>query len=125
MVPAVLRLQISGLRVIALVAALVVGLSACSSSAPPEVPEGADGTPDPVLVVGRDVYAKECSNCHAADGGGKRGPRLSGGSVVDRYPEVADQIAVVTDGRAAMPAFGSRLTDEEIEAVVLYTREVL
>jgi mono/diheme cytochrome c family protein len=118
-------LQIVGLRTAAVVAGLTVGLMACSGSAPPEVPEGADGEQDPVLVLGRDVFASECSNCHGSAGGGKRGPRLSGGSVVERFPDVADQVALVTNGRAGMPTFASKLSAAEIEAVVLYTREVL
>ena len=41
------------------------------------------------------------------------------------YPDPADQIAVVTNGRGGMPAFGDRLSAEEIAAVVEYTRTVL
>lgn len=42
-----------------------------------------------------------------------------------RYPDEDDQIAVVTQGRSAMPAFGERLTDDEIALVVEYTRRGL
>ena len=41
------------------------------------------------------------------------------------YPDPADQIAVVTNGRGGMPAFGEKLSEEEIAAVVEYTRTVL
>ena len=41
------------------------------------------------------------------------------------YPDPADQVAVVTNGRGGMPAFGDKLTEEEIAAVVEYTRTVL
>ena len=41
------------------------------------------------------------------------------------FPDPQDQIAVVTHGRGGMPAFGERLSPEEIAAVVDYTRTVL
>jgi mono/diheme cytochrome c family protein len=76
-------------------------------------------------VDGADVFARNCAGCHGGDGSGGIGPRLSGGRVVEHYPDPADQIAVVTYGRDGMPTFGGRLTDAEIAAVVEYTRTVL
>jgi mono/diheme cytochrome c family protein len=38
------------------------------------------------------------------------------------FPNAGDEIAVVTDGRNGMPSFDGRLTTEEIEQVVEYTR---
>ena len=32
------------------------------------MPIGADGSADPELVLGRDVYQRRCANCHGADG---------------------------------------------------------
>lgn len=125
MVPAMSGLQISMGRRLAALAASALLVSACSSESAPEVPEGSDGSVDSVLVLGRDVYGRECSACHGTSGGGKRGPRLGDGSVVERFPDPADQAVVVAEGRGAMPAFGSSLTAAEIEAVVAYTREVL
>lgn len=104
---------------------MVVALAACSSGDAPEVPEGADGTRDPVLVEGRDVWSSNCSRCHGASGGGGAGPKLSHGRAEERYPDVADMVAVVTEGRNAMPSFGGSLSDEQIHAVVRYVREVL
>lgn len=109
--------------VLALWAAAVLVVSACASEVP-EVPLGSDGEPDAVLLVGRDVFASRCSNCHGSAGGGGTGPRLAG-TVVQTYPDPADQEAVVRDGRGNMPSFGGTLSDAEIEAVVRYTREVL
>jgi mono/diheme cytochrome c family protein len=130
MVPPVSRMQIARrtprpLLTAAALGALVILLSACSGGEPPAVPEDADGSQDSVLVMGRDVYGERCAACHAADGSGKRGPKLADGRVVERYPEVEEQIIVVSDGSGGMPAFGSKLTEAEIEAVVRYTREVL
>jgi len=71
---------------------------------------------------GAEVFSSRCASCHGSDGGGGIGPRLSGGAVVDAYPDIVDEIEVVTDGKDAMPAFGDRLTAKEIEQVVEYTR---
>jgi cytochrome c oxidase subunit 2 len=112
----------SAVAVLAATAALALG---CGGPDSPEVPEDAGGTADPVLVEGRDVYQARCASCHGASGGGGAGPALNDGRMVDAYPDVADQIDVIANGRGAMPAFGERLSAEEIEAVVRYTREVL
>ena len=103
---------------------VVLTLGACSPSAP-DVPAGADGRPDPVLVQGRDLYQANCVQCHSASGGGGSGPQLNGGAVVANHPDITDQIELVTNGKDGMPAFGGRLGPDEIEAVVRYTREVL
>ena len=102
-------------------AALVA--SACSS--PPDVPPGADGEPDPILVEGRELFGRSCQSCHGSAGGGGRGPNITGETMVGKYTDIDDQIEVVTSGRNQMPAFGDKLSATEIEAVVRYTREVL
>lgn len=116
-------------RPAAAVAALVavVGLlaGACSDADSPGVPGEEAGTADPVLVTGRDVYQRSCASCHGASGGGGAGPALDGGRMVEAYPDLADQVDVIANGRGAMPAFGERLSAEEVEAVARYTREVL
>jgi mono/diheme cytochrome c family protein len=114
------------MKLLAVGATLFVALTlgACSRSAP-DVPEGADGRPDAVLVQGRDLYQANCVQCHGGSGGGGRGPQLNGGAALVSYPDIADQIALVTDGKGGMPAYGDRLEPAEIEAVVRYTREVL
>ena len=99
----------------ALGAAAVAG--ACTSDAP--------ATPDdPQLQLGAEVYGTRCAGCHGQSGGGGAGVRLAG-RMKEAYPDIADQIAVVTEGRGAMPAWDSALSPEEIEAVVRFTREVL
>jgi mono/diheme cytochrome c family protein len=94
-------------------------LAACVGE-PPEVT-----VDDPELVEGRTVYGANCASCHGADGGGGLGQALADGAVVRAYPDVDDQIAVISDGRNQMPAFAGRLSDDELRAVVRYTREVL
>lgn len=95
-------------------------LTACGGAAP-EV--GADA--DPALAAGRTIWTRNCASCHRADGSGGRGPQLNEDRVTDRFPDVADQIELVTNGRGSMPAFSGRLSPEEIEQVTRYTREVI
>lgn len=99
----------------------IVWLAAACGGTAPEVGEGAD----PALSEGRSVWVAQCASCHGAAGGGGRGPKLSDGQVLDRFPDVADQIDLVLNGRGAMPSYAGRLSDEQIESVVRYTREVL
>jgi len=79
--------------------------------------EGGGGPAD-----GATVFSENCAGCHGADAGGGSGPPLDDGIVVTNFPDVQDQIDVVTNGRGPMPSFGDRLSAEEVQAVVDYTR---
>ncbi|MDH3300285.1 MAG: cytochrome c [Acidimicrobiia bacterium] len=94
-------------------------LTACSG----EVPEVSSD--DAVLVLGREVYSRNCVGCHGAEGQGGTGSKLNEGTVVANYPDPADQFAVIANGKNQMPAYTGRLSDDEIEAVVRFTREGL
>jgi mono/diheme cytochrome c family protein len=72
-------------------------------------------------TTGKDVFTANCARCHGPEGEGGVGPRLAG-TVVVEYPDVEDQAAVVRDGRGGMPSFRDRLTPEQIDDVVAYTR---
>ncbi len=100
--------------------ALVTLLAVACIGEPPEVT-----VDDPELREGRAIYGSACAACHGADGGGGSGSKLSDGAVTAAYPDIADQIELVANGRGQMPAYTGRLTDEQIRAVVRYTREVL
>jgi cytochrome c551 len=109
-------------------AAFVVALFA-NEPDPPEAPRaqpaaegGADAGEEPAGIDGAAVYSDGCAGCHGANGQGGVGPRLADGRVVERFPDIDDQIAVVTDGRGGMPSFDGRLSADEIAAVVDYTR---
>ena len=94
---------------------LPIGTDAADGSA--AAPAGPDGAA---------IYAQRCSTCHGDDGGGGIGPALADGRMVDRFPDAADQIAIVAAGRGQMPSFADRgLTSEEIAAVVEFTRTSL
>ncbi len=85
-----------------------------------EPTEETEATPED--LDGAAIFSERCASCHGDDGGGQSAPQLSDGRVADRFPDVADQIELVTDGRGGMPSFEGRLSPEEIEAVVEYTR---
>ncbi len=104
----------------AVVGIMVIVASGCSAGTAPEVTSG-----DPVLEQGRDVYVRQCASCHGADGGGGRGSKLNEGAVLAAYPEMADQVVLVSEGKNAMPGFGGRLEAADLDAVIRYTREVL
>jgi mono/diheme cytochrome c family protein len=86
---------------------------------------GSDATVPAELEEGRDIYVSRCATCHGRDGDGGVGPALADGRVVERYPDIADHLEIVREGRNAMPAWEGELTPEEIEAVVRYEREGL
>lgn len=69
---------------------------------------------------GEVLYEHSCSSCHGADLQGWIGPPLGSGSgAVDLTDE---QLAGATRvGPGAMPGFG-RLTDEQIDSLVVYLR---
>ncbi len=112
------------LLLIAVIASISTA-GACAADDVPEVPVGADGSVDPVLVDGRRIYIDRCANCHGNDGGGGRGTKLSDGLMIRRYPDIDEQARVIVDGVRAMPAFDEVLDTAQILAVVRYTREVL
>lgn len=104
------------LMIVAPLAAIVA--ASCGSSAP-------SAAGDPQLELGHSVFAARCSTCHGPTGAGAFGPELASGAVVRKYPDPADQRAVVANGRGNMPKWSSILSAEEIDAVVRYTREKL
>jgi mono/diheme cytochrome c family protein len=70
---------------------------------------------------GAEIYAARCAGCHGSDGGGGSGPRLAG-RVEDDFPDIEDQIELVSKGKGGMPAFGGSLSAADLRLVVEYTR---
>src|SRR6476661_628200 len=91
-----------------LLAALAFGGS-CSKSQPNVAPEPkGKQAGDAELVDGRRVFVANCQRCHGARGQGVIGPRLAG--VVTRaFPNIENEINVVTNGTGAMPAWKGKL----------------
>jgi cytochrome c oxidase subunit 2 len=71
---------------------------------------------------GEKVYAANCVACHQANGKGVPGafPALDGSQMVNGPQE--GQIAILLNGKNAMPSWKGTLSDTEIAAVITYTR---
>lgn len=106
-----------------LVVACALGLSACggddgSSSDTSATETTAAGDP----TAGKDVFTANCGGCHTlADAGtsGSSGPNLD-----DLAPDAETVANQVRNGGGAMPAFGDKLTDDEIANVAAYVSSV-
>jgi len=109
----------SHLLLAALVAAAALVLSACGGDSEPSGGGGDEAS------AGQSVYEDNCARCHGPDGEGGVGPQLGDGAVAENFPDIADQITVIREGRNGMPAWEDSLTPEEIEAVATYEREEL
>jgi mono/diheme cytochrome c family protein len=94
----------------------------------------ADPPDQAVMKSGAQIYADECSGCHAADGKGAAGlfPALNDSAVVQQA-DPTTLLHVVLRGALsvgtkqaptapAMPEFGWILNDEEVAAVITYIR---
>jgi mono/diheme cytochrome c family protein len=112
---------VRAVQVLAAVATAAFVILLFTNEPAPPYSAPATGTKD----LGETIFATRCASCHGRDGGGGFGPALRGGIVVQDFPNVADQVAVVTNGRGSMPSFGGSLTPAQIAAVVAYTREGL
>lgn len=91
----------------------------CAGESPP--------TPtDPQLAEGQGIYQRHCATCHGVTGGGGSAPALAG-RMTERFPDPADQLALVRNGvpGTGMRAFDDVLTPDELDAVVAYTRDAL
>ncbi len=113
---------IEALVVVAVVQTVVLLFINDPTSPPPQPAEAAAANPG---IDAAAVYGRSCAGCHGGDGSGGIGPGLSGGRVVAAFPDPADQVVVIAEGRGGMPGFAGRLTDEEIVALVEYTRVAL
>jgi cytochrome c oxidase subunit 2 len=79
-------------------------------------------TVDELKQRGESVYTANCVACHQANGKGVPGAfaALDGSPVVNGAK--ADQINILLNGKAGMPAWKATLSDTEIAAVITYTR---
>ena len=85
-------------------------------------PASAQGADDPAQVAeGQVVFALSCAGCHGDDGAGVTGAGrpLTG---IANQGDRAVHIDSVTTGKGGMPAFGERLSSDEIEQAASYVR---
>ena len=76
---------------VVVVAAFIILLFVNEPAQPAPVP--AAGTAE----TGAAIFATRCASCHGADGGGSFGPALGAGVAVGRFPDAADEAAVVAE----------------------------
>ena len=73
-------------------------------------------------AAGAEVFASAgCGSCHtlaAAGSTGSTGPNLD-----DLQPDKETVVSQVTNGGGGMPAFGDRLSEQEIQDVATYVSE--
>jgi mono/diheme cytochrome c family protein len=74
---------------------------------------------------GAAIYKSKCQRCHGDDGMSHTFDGKMSHAAVFTDPEIvkmpdADLIAVVKNGKKHMPAFGKKLSDDQIAAVVAY-----
>lgn len=96
-----------------------------------EVPAGAIPAPDqpvPVtaesLALGSELYSANCARCHGLEGQGtQRAPSLNVKSFLTGTNDAAiQQIITLGVPNTAMPAWGDRLADSEIQAITGFIR---
>jgi mono/diheme cytochrome c family protein len=68
---------------------------------------------------GPELFQQNCAVCHGNTGEGGVGPALAGNQVLEDSSAVIDQ---VLHGGGGMPAFGDRLSDEQVAAVLTHER---
>jgi mono/diheme cytochrome c family protein len=96
-----------------------------------QVPSGAIPEPDraiPVtaesLALGEQIYTTTCTGCHGAEGEGtQRAPSLNVKSFLEDTSDGAiEQIVTLGVSGTSMPAWGDRISEAEIQAVVGFIR---
>ena len=75
-----------------------------------------------------EFYAKNCATCHGKDGRAKTFKAKFNHARDLTDPEWQDQVSderifnSITNGKGKMPAFGKKLAEQEIDALVAYVR---
>ena len=74
---------------------------------------------------GADTYKSKCQMCHGADGSGNTPAGKAMKARSFSSPEVlkesdADLLAIIKNGKNAMPAFAGKLSEAEIQEEVAY-----
>jgi mono/diheme cytochrome c family protein len=97
-----------------------------------EIPAGAIPAPDvPIattaesLALGQTLFSQNCSRCHGPEGQGtQRAPALNVKSfLTDTNDQAIEQIVTGGVPGTAMPAWGDRMTQVDIQAIVGFIRQ--
>ena len=101
-------------------------LSACGGSESPTVAQSTgeeatqevlptEDTPDIQDIDPATIFADRCARCHKADRSGDRGPALLPETLTQ---DTAVYQGIIQDGSGIMPSFNSKLSSDEINALV-------
>jgi len=71
--------------------------------------------------AGSVVYESNCAGCHGATGEGSNSGRPLTG-IAAQESDRSVHFASIADGKGNMPAFGDRLSDDEIDSAVSFVR---
>ncbi len=76
------------------------------------------------LNSGKSTFISKCAACHVADGGGLVGPNLADAAWLHGRGKLADLYATIRNGvpDKGMPAWGSLLSEPELNQVVAYVK---
>lgn len=107
----------------------LMGAARSTSEAPQGKVEGAE---DSGAASGETVYRTHCEVCHGSEGKGD-GPAATG--ITPRPTDLtqsewvrtnsdASVVAYLSTGEGAMPGFGRILTDQELQAIVAWLRQI-
>lgn len=78
----------------------------------------------PQDATGEEIYAQLCSRCHGSDlSGGVVGPSLGPGSDAAEGTDEFIRFTLI-NGRGRMPSFSSTLSDDQVDRLIRYIREV-
>lgn len=81
---------------------------------------------DPVVgdvELGAELYARECVDCHGAEGEGVTGTALGNAAMLSLTPDRFLRHAIVNGRQGTdMPAFGETLADNEMDAITAFLR---
>ena len=77
--------------------------------------------------IAASTFAQRCAECHAADGSGATVMGKSANIPDLRSPQLlnqsdADLEDTIARGKGVMPAFGTSLSDDQINGLVVYVR---
>ncbi len=76
-----------------------------------------------VIALGVEVYSQNCASCHGDQGQGhalvEQAPALNNSEHAWHHPDGQIQDLIINGG-STMPAFGDKLSDGDIEAVIRY-----
>jgi quinoprotein glucose dehydrogenase len=71
------------------------------------------------LAAGQAAYARACATCHAANGAGGIGPRITGRT------DFTNIARVIAQGQGEMPSLAASLSPAEIDAIAKHVVKVL